>query len=297
MKKLFAIITALSIGAAACGPSAGDRQATVAAAVAGTVAAQPAQQVTVPVPVTVEVQVPVQVPATVIVEVTSIPPPTQAAATEAPSAKATAAPAATSAPAVSNSPQDPLAGANLTPIIAEDFIVPDYWYEFDTSAGSGKITSEGTFVLTSKLTEHLEWSFNGRKSSNFYMTAKTVLPDQKCKAGDHWGLIFRYKDNANFYFFGVSCDGKYKLSKRVDGLFETLVDLTDSSAILKLGQKNVVGVRAVGDRISLYANDQFLTTITDNSFADGLIGMYVASRLTPDLTVVFDDLTLYAVNQ
>ena len=51
------------------------------------------------------------------------------------------------------------------------------------------------------------------------------------------------------------------------------------------------------DQISLYANDQFLTTVTDGAFADGLIGIYVGSRLTPNLTVVFDDITVYSINQ
>ncbi|MBI2976049.1 MAG: hypothetical protein HYY33_03770 [Chloroflexi bacterium] len=291
MKKTLLLAALAGLLVAACGASPVDTQATVAAQVAATVAAQPTQppqQVPVEVPVTV--QVPVEVPVTVIVPVTVAPTETSAAPA------ATAAPADTSAPAVTNNPQDPMAGANPTPIIAEDFVLPDFWYEFDSSSGSGAFV-DGAYTLVSIDPENVEWTFNGRKTANIYLTAKTVVPDTKCKAGDHWGVIFRYRDNANFYMFGVSCDGKYRLAKRVDGVFEVMVDLTDSNAILKLGQNNTVGVRAVGDQISMYANDQYLATVNDGSFAEGLVGMYVWSRLTPGLTVVFDDVTVYLINQ
>lgn len=285
MKKTLILAALAGLLVAACGASPVDTQATVAAQVAATVAAQPTQppqQVPVEVPVTVPV--PVEVPVTVIVPVTVAP------------TETSAAPAATAAPAVTNNPQDPMAGANPTPIIAEDFVLPDFWYEFDSSSGSGAFV-DGAYTLVSIDPENVEWTFNGRKTANIYLTAKTVVPDTKCKAGDHWGVIFRYRDNANFYMFGVSCDGKYRLAKRVDGVFEVMVDLTDSNTILKLGQNNTVGVRAVGDQISMYANDQYLATVNDGSFAEGLVGMYVWSRLTPGLTVVFDDVTVYLINQ
>ena len=294
---IFGLITA------ACGLAAGDTQATVAAQVNATVAAIPPKEVTISVPqqviVTQEVivtqQVLIEVPITVVVPVT-VPPEqgSQPAATQAPQ------PAATNPPAVSTTGQDPLAGANVTPIIDERFDFPDkyYWWVFDStvsSSGEGKIENE-TYILISKQVENWEWTFDGRKLQNFYLTANTVLPDGQCKAGDHWGLVFRYKDNANFYLFGVSCDGKYLLMKRtVDG-FEEILPPTDSLAIKKLGQANIIGVRAVGDRISLYANDQFLITVTDGSFSEGIVGMYARTLLTPRMIAVFDDITAYVVN-
>ncbi len=298
MKKSLLTLAVFSVLMTACGLNSPNVDATVAAQVAATMQAQPPQQVPVEVPVTV--QVPVEVPVTVVVEVTSAVQPTQVVqlAADTPTPLPPPAPEATLAPVVSANPQDPLAGANPTPIIQEDFLLADYWNEFDSSSGSGEIMiAEENYKLVSKQVENIEWTFNGRKTGNIYLTGTAVVPNTKCKAGDYWGLIFRYKDNANFYVFGVSCDGKYKMLKRLDGLFETVVDFTDSTAILKLGQKNVLGVRAVGDQISLYANDQFITTVTDGTFAEGLIGLYVASRLTPNLTVVFDDITVYSINQ
>lgn len=310
MKQKLLNLTLLAALLAACGPAAADTRATVAAQVNATVAAMPAQQVTVPVLVTQQVvvtqeviitqQVPVEVPVTVVVEPTQGGDQSQPAPTaEAPAA--TDQPAPTAAPNISTNGQDPMEGANVTPIIDERFDFPNkyYWWVFGpdiSTSGEGKITNE-TYVLTSKQVENYEWTFDGKKLQNFYVSAKAELPDEQCKSGDHWGLIFRYKDNTNFYMFGVSCDAKYSLLKRTSAGFDTILPPTDSTAINRFGKSNVLGVRAVGDQISLYANDQFLVTVTDNTFTEGLIGMYVRTLLTPKMTVIFDDIKAYVVGQ
>jgi len=303
-------LTVLAALTAACGLAAGDTKATVAAEVNATVAAIPPQQITVPVLMTAQVivtqevivtqQVPVEVPVTVIVEVP--------AASGSGGNQPTPQPAVTNPPSVSTTGQDPLAGANTTPIIDERFDFPDkyYWWTFGpsfatdsanfSSSGEGKIENE-TYIMSSLETENWEWNFDGKKLQNFYATIKSQIPNEQCKAGDHWGLVFRYKDNANFYMFGLTCDAKYTLLKRtVDG-FEEILPPTDSSAVNKFGKTNILGVRAVGDQISLYANDQFLITVTDSSFSEGLIGMYVRTFLTPNMTVIYDDIKAYVINQ
>jgi hypothetical protein len=308
MKRTLIVLTAVGLLVAACGPAAADTRATVAAQVNATLAAMPPQQVTVPVLVTQQVivtqevivtqQVPVEVPVTVVVSATQAdsgqPQPTAEPG-------ATEAPAPTDAPVVNNNGQDPMAGANVTPIIDErfDFLNKYYWWVFGpdiSTSGEGKITNE-TYVLSSKQVENYEWTFDGKKLQNFYVSAKAQIPDEQCKSGDHWGLVFRYKDNTNFYMFGVSCDSKYSLLKRTPAGFDTILPPTDSTAINKFGRSNVLGVRAVGDQISLYVNDQFLVTVTDGTFSEGLIGMYVRTFLTPKMTVVFDDIKAYIVGQ
>jgi hypothetical protein len=296
MKHTFLALAVLSMMAGGCGLATTDTQATVNAQVNATVAAMPPQEVVVTQQVVVTQivtqEVPVEVPVTVVVEPTS--------SDGQPSGQDTPSPEAT-APVTSNTGQDPLAGANVTPIIDErsDFPNKYYWWVFGedvSTTGQGLIENE-TFILTSFETENYEWTFDGRKLQNFYVSALAEVDGQQCKAGDHWGLIFRYKDNANFYMYGVSCDGKYSLMKRtVDG-FETILPPTESTAINRLGQSNVLGVRAVGDQISLYANDQFLVTVTEGTFPEGLIGMYIRTLLTFDMSVMFDDIAAYVVTQ
>ncbi len=255
--------------------------ATVNAQIA-TVKAQPPQQVTVQIPAPVTVQIPV----TVQVSITA--PPTVSVATTV------ASTAGQTSVIISTSPQDSLANANPNPIYTENFSTPKFWNEFSTSTGWGRVEN-ASFVITSKDVDNIEWTFGGTKFGNTYTTVVTRIPDGKCKAFDNYGLIFRYKNNANFYLFGISCDGTYRLLRRVDGVFETIIDFTKSNSINPLGQRNILGVRAVSDNLSLYVNDKFLSTVKGAQFADGLIGFYVAPRLTPNMTVVFDDVEVYEI--
>jgi hypothetical protein len=296
MKHKFFVLAVLSLMAAGCGLAAADTQATVAAQVNATVAAMPPQEIVVTQQVVVTQvvtqEVPVEVPVTVVVEATS--------SEGQPTTQDTPAPEATTV-VTSNTGQDPLAGANVTPIIDERFDFPNkyYWWVFGedvSTTGEGLILDE-TYVLTSHVTENYEWTFDGRKLQNFYVSTLTEVDGQQCKAGDHWGLVFRYKDNFNFYMYGVSCDGKYSLMKRTPDGFETVLPPTESTAIKRLGQANVLGVRAVADQLSLYANDQFLVTVTDGTFPEGLIGMYIRTLLTPSMSVKFDDIAAYVVTQ
>lgn len=312
MKRTLIGLALVGLLSSACGLAAGDIKSTVEAQVKATVAAVPPQQVTVPVVQTQQVVITqpvvvtqeVQVPVTVIVPATeaatAAPQPTADNSQATPAPAATNAPAPTNPPAVSTTGQDPMAGANVTPVIDERFDFPNkyYWWVFGpdiTTSGEGKITDQG-YVLTSKEVENWEWTFDGKKLQNFYVKAKVFVPNQQCKAGDHWGLIFRYKDNTNFYLFGVSCDAKYSLMKRSPTGFDTILPPTDSPAVNRFGQSNVLGVRAVGNQISLYANDQFLVTVTDDTFTEGLLGMYVRTLLTPNMSAVFTDIQAFVVN-
>ena len=185
MKRIFLSLAIFSLLATGCGVTSADTQATVAAQVNATLAAIPPEQVpvTVQVPVIQEVivtqPVPVEVPVTVIVEVTA--PPSGDQATPAP--EATQGPTPTNPPVTSNTGPDPLAGANVTPIIDERFDFPNkyYWWVFDetiSSTGEGKIEDE-TYVMISKQPENYEWTFNGKKLQNFYATATVVLPGEQ----------------------------------------------------------------------------------------------------------------------
>ncbi len=298
------LLSAFLLVACGGGANPADVAATVQAEVNATVASIPPEIVTVEVPVevpvTVEVpvevpvtiEVPVEVPVTVEVPVEVLI--TAAVETGAEEPSSDAEEQITPEPETSTSPVDPLAGASSAPLFEEDFLLPDYWEEFADSTASGAIVSE-QYVLTVSRTERVNWAFNGRRGSDFYYQGTATI--SPCKAGDNYGLTFRVVNNFNFYLFGVSCDAQFRLMRYVDGIFETVLPWTPSAAILKFDATNQLGVRATGDQISLFVNEQFLTTVTDGSFAEGRFGMYVGTQLTPELTGVFDDLIAYPITQ
>lgn len=286
-------LTSLVVGVlSACGGQADNAEA-INSSVQETLAALPPEVVTVESPVTVEVPVTVMVPVTVPVQVTVV-----TAATEAPAAPD--APADDSSTADDTAPVDspsgevdPRAGINTAPMFDEDFLFPDYWDQFDNEFGTGVIENE-VYVLTNHLTERMIWASNGRRGTNFYYQLDTTLTSG-CKERDHYGMVFRMIDDGNFYAWGISCEGRYQFLRRVDGQNQVLVEWTSASAIQKFGAFNRLGLRAEGSQFSLYANDTYLTTVTDETFSAGRFGFYVGSRLTAGMQAVYDNAIAYPI--
>jgi len=93
------------------------------------------------------------------------------------------------------------------------------------------------------------------------------------------GLVFRRSAPYNFYAFEVATDGKFRLVRADQSdIFNwiTLVDWTSSRVLLPVGI-NRLKVVASGDLISLYANGQFLTSVQDNTYLSGWIGLHIGN--------------------
>lgn len=93
-----------------------------------------------------------------------------------------------------------------------------------------------------------------------------------------YGLIFRVQDEKNFYLFLVGYNGDYIVDKIVKGEWHRLHDWTKSPA-LDVSQANRLKVICQGDQISVFANDTLLTTVKDNSFNSGSVGIYFQGKL------------------
>jgi len=136
------------------------------------------------------------------------------------------------------------------------------------------------------------WALTPPNIEVFYLEAQGA--SDACNGRDRWGLFFRAPDYTRGYLFGVSCDGRYALWVW-DGLSETyLVEWTDSPHILDgSNQVNRIGVRADGNRLSLYANGNFLTEVRDDSFASGRFGLFVGAAETPGYTAKVDEIAYW----
>ena len=99
------------------------------------------------------------------------------------------------------------------------------------------------------------------------------------------GLIFRFQDHDNFYFFMVDGQGRYTVGGNSEGDWDTLIDPEwESADAIKAGEDtNHLMVVCRGTEIELYANDELLITLDDDSFSSGKVGVIAetAIRLRP----------------
>lgn len=110
------------------------------------------------------------------------------------------------------------------------------------------------------------------------------------------GLIFRFVDNRNFYLFAVRSQGDYALLREVAGEWQTVVDWTESDALVTgEGALNRIGVLAEGKQITLLINDVAVVQVEDDAFSAGKLGLAAGTFDEGGLQVAFDNLDVWVL--
>jgi hypothetical protein len=111
-----------------------------------------------------------------------------------------------------------------------------------------------------------------------------------------YGVICRYKNPGNFYFFSITSDGFYGASKFEDGK-ETLLrqkTMDSSSAIVQGFGSNHLGVECLGDHLSFYVNGALLIEVRDSSFSTGDVGLIATMLEGTGSEIRFDNFSVLA---
>jgi hypothetical protein len=107
-----------------------------------------------------------------------------------------------------------------------------------------------------------------------------------------FGVICRYQDPDNYYFFLLSSDGYYGIGKVKDGQQQLIgMDaMLPSEAIIQGDATNILRADCIGPRLSLYANDEFLDQFEDSDLATGDVGLIAGtSPEAPGTDIHFDN--------
>lgn len=134
------------------------------------------------------------------------------------------------------------------------------------------------------------WANPGRDFTDVIVevdATKAAGPDE-----NDFGIICRYRDMDNFYFFLIASDGFYGVGKVADGE-QQLVGMGEmqfSSAINQgADATNEIRAECVGDALTLSANGQVLADVRDDQFSSGDVGLIAGTFDEPGTDVYFDD--------
>jgi hypothetical protein len=228
--------------------------------------------------------------ATLPVEDTLVPT-EQASPTPLPTATPTLSPTSQAEPTTPPSAEDPT--LNLGSATWRDTFENDTNWALVSDEHSRFEVRDGQMVMQSYNADFWNsWALTPPTIEVFYLEAQGA--SGACAGRDRWGLFFRAPDYTRGYLFGLSCDGRYALWLW-DGSREVyLVDWTDSPHILEgADQTNRIGVKADGNRLTMYANGHFLAEVRDDSFASGRFGLFVGAAATPGYTVKVDEVAYW----
>ncbi len=181
-------------------------------------------------------------------------------------------------------------------ILRDDFSNPGSWTFEQTSSGN---VSLGVNELTIAIAEPKAYAFSIRQEpilGDFYLelTASPML----CQAEDQYGILIRFSSPVDFYRYSLSCDGRVRLDRIVQGTASSPQPWTISGSVPPGAPiTSRLAVWAQGSEMRFFINDQHQFTVTDPLLISGNLGVFARSMGETAVTVNFSDLIVRQINQ
>jgi hypothetical protein len=167
------------------------------------------------------------------------------------------------------------------------------WPVISDASKSASYTADGRYQLTALNAQQDIWAHPGQSFDN------VILEVDAAKVGgsdnNDFGLICRFVDDSNFYFFWISSDG-YQVIGKYQGGKATLLSadkMQASSAIQQGANSNHLRADCVGPNLTFYVNGTQVASISDTSFSSGDVGVMVGSFDEPNVAIAFDNFIAY----
>ena len=127
-------------------------------------------------------------------------------------------------------------------------------------------------------------------ADGYVIASGTVTQDQPHA---YYGVVCRFQDASNYYFFEIGLDGYYRIGKLWNGNWSMIGmgAAKYSSAINNgtyKGGYNQIMAHCNSNDLSLYVNDIFVETVYDNTFSSGQIGLSASTGDFPGMIAEFD---------
>lgn len=108
-----------------------------------------------------------------------------------------------------------------------------------------------------------------------------------------FGVICRYEDAQNYYFFVISSDGYYGIGKVKDNN-QVLINMPDdlmqpTGTITQGAASNHIRADCVGSQLTLYVNGQQVDSKTDTDIAAGDVGLIAGTSAEAGVDINFDN--------
>jgi hypothetical protein len=160
---------------------------------------------------------------------------------------------------------------------------PGEWQlQQDNAFGGSCVYTQGAYGAIQSKPDKVYARYGQTDFSDF-----AVEVQMKIIRGDCGGIAFRNNGSDREYMFAVCQDGTYNLyfySNTTNP--KTLLQSTSSSVHQGLNQVNTIAVKAQGEVLRLYINQQLIDSATDNSQNTGSIG-FLANSTTHPTEVIY----------
>jgi hypothetical protein len=184
-------------------------------------------------------------------------------------------------------------GVNSNVLFQDDFSSSSSgWDQYSGDNGSADYAS-GSYNINVSSTDYLLFANPGQS-----FPSDVSIEVDATKAGgpddNAFGVICRYQDVDNFYFFLISSDGYTGIAmyKNNELSFLTGDGMTTSDAITQGAATNHIQADCIGSSLNLYVNGTLTSSATDSSFSRGDVGLLAKSFSIGGVDLLFDNLVV-----
>jgi hypothetical protein len=166
-----------------------------------------------------------------------------------------------------------------TILFFDDFSDPTSGWEEDSEEEGGRSYAEGGYQIYVSKPELCYWTSIYRTFSDI-----VIEVDAQKTSGtedNEFGIITRFTEDSDFYYYGISSDGYYGIGKFID---EKWINLGQegwgfNDKVIKPGQAiNHIKATANYENLTLEVNGQVLMDLVDPELRSGDVGLYVCSN-------------------
>jgi len=175
------------------------------------------------------------------------------------------------------------------PLFQDDFSQPGNGWTLTVNDGGIVGYDGGGLRMLVMAAHHDFWSTLGQDFTNVRLEADALKyrgPEE-----NRIGLICRYQNPDNFYFFVYSSDGYYAIGKVKDGQRRLIgqTEMQQTAAIQTGMNLNHLRADCLGQSLSFYINDLPVAIGQDADFSQGDVGLLTGTFDQGGVDVVFDN--------
>ena len=128
-------------------------------------------------------------------------------------------------------------------------------------------------------------------SSDFTLEVEAIpLSDP---AFNGYGLVYRAQDAAHYYAFAVGSDGYYAVLRVAENEETALVDWQQFPHVCREQQANQLRVTCAGPTCHFYINDEYATTVADDTWLMGDVGLWARGFEDRSMAVQFSNMRVW----
>jgi len=193
----------------------------------------------------------------------------------------------------------PSTGSGGTIIMEDDFSNSSHSnWPVGSSATSSTDYVNGWYRILIKKPHWIVWGEAGQYLSDVIVDVDVKKVSGKDEESD-FGVICRETDADHFYYFAITGDGYYQIFRAEvaddEGMdFVPLNNSWDTSPWINQGNNavNHMRVSCIGNTLTLEVNGHVLTTVHDNHYKRGDVGLIASTYDSDNLDVRFDNFVL-----